>query len=85
MDKILNMIDKAEKKSLNKNKKIKVQNKKNPIKNFIKNKSKIKGRNNKRNLNEGCLNTTSKELKTNFFLNSIGKYNSDHYKILFNN
>ncbi len=39
----------------------------------------------KRNLNEGCLNSTSKELKTNFFLNSIGKYNSDHYKILFNN
>ena len=82
MDKILNMIDKAEKKSLNKNKKIKVQNKKNLIKNFIKNKSKIKGRNNKRNLNEGCLNITSKEFKTNFFLNSIGKYNSDHYKIL---
>ena len=82
MDKILLMIDKAENNKLNLNhKKIKIQNKKNPIKNYIRNNNRIKGRNSKRNLNEELLNVSSKDsyFNKNNCLNSIVNI---HNKIL---
>ena len=85
MDKILLMIDKAENEIINlNNKKIKIQNKKNNVKNYIRNNNnKNKGRNSKRNLHEELLNVSSKDSyfnKNNNCLNS--KININHNKIL---
>ena len=86
MDKLLLMIDKAENENdiinLN-NKKIKIQNKKNNIKNYIRNNNRIKGRNSKRNLHKELLNVSSRDSyfnKNNNCLNS--KINISHNKIL---